>query len=94
MIEVWRALATVTALLLLLFLPGFCWSFLLARGEDIRWPVRLLMSLGLSLVIMPLTVFWLNLATGVPVTVVSLLSITLAMSLVPMGYLAWRRAHQ
>ena len=79
------------SMLLLLVLPGLSWGAVLLQQDAMRWPARLLVSVGLSMVIMPLTVFWLNLTLGVPVTVLSLALMTLSVSAVPGGLLAWKR---
>ncbi|MFC1948303.1 DUF1616 domain-containing protein [Chloroflexota bacterium] len=43
-----------------LFVPGFCWSFLFFKRKSIDLIERIALSFGLSIALVPLTVFWLN----------------------------------
>jgi uncharacterized membrane protein len=43
-----------------LFVPGFCWSFLFFKRKSIDSIERIALSFGLSIALVPLTVFWLN----------------------------------
>lgn len=43
-----------------LFLPGFCWTFLFFDKEEIDIIERVALSFGLSIALVPLMVFYLN----------------------------------
>jgi uncharacterized membrane protein len=43
-----------------LFVPGFCWTFLFFKRKSIDIIERIALSFGLSIALVPLTVFWLN----------------------------------
>jgi uncharacterized membrane protein len=43
-----------------LFVPGFCWSFLFFKRKSIDSIERIALSFGLSIALVPLIVFWLN----------------------------------
>ena len=43
-----------------LFIPGFAWSFMFFRKDEIDWIERIALSFGLSIALVPLTIFWLN----------------------------------
>lgn len=43
-----------------LFVPGFVWSYVFFTRKQIDWIERLALSFGLSIVLVPITVFWLN----------------------------------
>lgn len=43
-----------------LFLPGFAWSWVFFGRDEIDWIERIALSFGLSIALVPLTVFWLN----------------------------------
>ena len=43
-----------------LFVPGFCWSFIFFKRKSIDLIERIALSAGLSITLVPLTVFWLN----------------------------------
>jgi len=46
--------------LLVLFLPGLVWSYVFFAKKSIDWIERSALSLGLSIALVPLVVFWLN----------------------------------
>ncbi|MFH1560397.1 MAG: DUF1616 domain-containing protein [Chloroflexota bacterium] len=74
----------------ILFLPGFSWSLVLLAGQEVGVVGRVATSFGLSLVLVPLTVFWLNLTLGLKVTPLNTVLVTLALSAAPPAYL-WAR---
>lgn len=81
----------VLAGFLAIFLPGFSWSFILMAQQDVGPLARLAASIGLSLVLMPFTVFGLHLTLGVKVTTTSVIIVGLALSAVPLVYIRWHR---
>ncbi len=60
-----------------LLLPGFAWSFVFFKKEEIDAIERLAISFGLSIAIVPLSVFWLNYFLGIKIT---LLNVSLVIS--------------
>ena len=72
---------------MILFLPGFSWSLVLLAGQDVGVVGKLAISFGLSIVLVPLAVFWLNLTLGLKVTPLNTVLITLALSAAPPAYL-------
>jgi uncharacterized membrane protein len=46
--------------LFVLFVPGFAWSYVFFSRKTIDWIERLALSFGLSIALVPLSVFWLN----------------------------------
>jgi uncharacterized membrane protein len=46
--------------LFVLFLPGLAWSYVFFARKNIDWIERLALSFGLSIALVPLSVFWLN----------------------------------
>lgn len=65
LIEILRA---VIAFILVLFLPGFIWSYVFFKREEIDALERLAISFGLSVAIVPLIVFMLNKYFGIKIT--------------------------
>lgn len=61
--------------LFVLFLPGFAWSFVFFKKEEIDWIERVALSFGLSIAMVPLAVFWLNFFLGVRI---NLLNVSIA----------------
>jgi len=43
-----------------LFIPGLAWSYVFFTKKNIDWIERLALSFGLSIALVPLSVFWLN----------------------------------
>ena len=90
-LSILRLVVFGTALVLLA--PGLSWSYLLLRQQEIDLVARVAVSFGLSMVLVPLAVFWLNLTLGVGVTLLNVVLITLTLSAIPPAYLA-ARAYQ
>lgn len=80
-----------------LVMPGLAWSFLffpktraLDSGKDapgIDWIERGALSFGLSIALVPLTVFLLTYFLDVPLTTGNAVLIVLVLTLAPLGYL-------
>lgn len=85
-IEVLRMLA---GFILVLFLPGFAWSYIFFRKNEIDITERIALSFGLSIAMVPLTVFWLNYLFKVKVTFtnVSIVVILLTAIPIPISYI-------
>jgi len=70
----------ILGIIYILFLPGLAWSYVFFRRGEIDPVERLAISFGLSVAIVPLSVFWMNYIfrikiTGVSVTLLVLLLI-------------------
>lgn len=74
-----------------LFLPGFIWSFVFFFKREIDWVERIGLSLGLSIAIVPLTVFWLNWLFHVRITLLNSSLAVLVLSALPAIYLLVKR---
>ena len=46
--------------LFVLFVPGFAWSYVFFKRKNIDGIERIALSFGLSIALVPLSVFWLN----------------------------------
>ena len=55
----------------ILFLPGFVWSYVFFARKSIDWIERVALSFGLSIALVPLTVFWLNWVFDVKITLLN-----------------------
>ena len=75
---------------LFLLAPGLAWGYLFYQRRQVGWIERLVIALGLSLVLIPLAVFWLNLTLGVKVTLLNVMLIVSGLTVVPLAYLALR----
>lgn len=74
-----------------LFLPGFVWSFVFFDGRSRKVDLieRIALSFALSIAIVPLAVFYLNLV-GLPISGVSSFFVVLVLTLVGLGLVWWR----
>jgi len=59
-LPIWQSFRIVFGTVYLLFLPGFVWSWVFWKKGEIEWIERIVLSLALSIGIVPLTVFVLN----------------------------------
>ena len=68
-----QILLIIFALLFTLFLPGFLWSFVFFEKNKIDDIERLAFSFALSVAIVPLVIFYTNIA-GVSITMVTVIT--------------------
>lgn len=75
------------AIIVPFFLPGFAWSFVFLGSKNVWSLERALISFGLSITLVPLTLILLNLFFGVGVT---LLNVSLIIgALIALGGATW-----
>lgn len=89
--DVLIGLRMVFGTVFVLFIPGFAWSFVFFRREEIDWIERIALSFGLSIALVPLTIFWLNSFFDVRITLINSFIVVLILTLVPVIYLLLRR---
>lgn len=65
--------------ILVLFLPGFVWSFVFFKKEEIDVIERIAFSFGLSITLVPLVVFWLNWLLKIKINIVNITTIILVL---------------
>jgi uncharacterized membrane protein len=75
----------ITLLPLVLITPGLAWTFVILPANRVPWPERLGWSIGLSIIVAPLSVFWANLGLGVPVTQWGIALVLLAVTSLPVA---------
>ncbi len=76
--------------LFVLFLPGLAWSFVFFKKEEIDAIERTALSFGLSIAIVPLSVFWLNYFIGVKITLLNVSVIILTLIALAVGIIKKR----
>jgi uncharacterized membrane protein len=74
-----------------LFLPGLAWSVLLFKKGEIDLIERIALSFGLSIAIVPLTVFYFNWFLGVRINLLNVSLITSLLIVIPLAILLARR---
>ena len=75
-----------------LFIPGLAWSYVFFARKRIDWIERIALSFGLSIALVPLSVFWLNWLFHVPITLLSTCFVILGLTAIPIGYLRVRKS--
>lgn len=70
-----------------LFIPGFAWTMVLFRNKIIGLIERIALSFGLSVATVPLTIFFLNRAAGVEITLINSVVAIAGLTMLPItGY--------
>lgn len=80
MVEILEIIRIISGSIFVLFLPGFAWSFIFFKKDEIDWIERIALSFGLSIAIVPLVVFWLNYFLGVKINFLNVSIIILALT--------------
>jgi len=79
--------------LFVLFMPGFAWSFVFfdKTKKEIDWLERVVLSIGLSIVSVPLAVFWFNWVLNIKITLFHTILIVLGLIAVALFWIWGRR---
>jgi uncharacterized membrane protein len=70
----------------LLFIPGFAWSFVFFPRRELDAIERIALSFGLSIAIVPITIFLLNRLAGVAITPLSAAIAVGVLTAIPVAY--------
>ena len=70
--------------IVLLFLPGFVWSYVLFKEREIDFIERIILSFGLSIALVPLTVFILNYTLDVQINLVNFFIASVLWIIIPL----------
>ena len=74
-----------------LFVPGFAWSYVFFGRGKIDWIERVALSFGLSIALVPLTVFWFNWVFNVEISLLNTILLVLAITGVALFWLYARK---
>jgi uncharacterized membrane protein len=74
----------------ILVAPGLAWSYVLFRRGNIDLIERVALSLGLSVAVVPLAVFWLNRLFDLRITLLNVVLVVCALAAVALA-LVWVR---
>jgi uncharacterized membrane protein len=86
------ALRLIFGTVFVLFLPGLAWSFVFFKKEEIDVIERIAISFGLSIAIVPLSIFWLNYFLGMKITQLNVSLVILALIALALGIIKKRDA--
>jgi len=70
----------------ILFLPGFAWSFVFFKKGKIDLIERIALSFGLSIALVPLTVFYLNYLLKVKINLPNVSLVVAALTAIPSAF--------
>ena len=73
----------VPAFILVFFLPGFAWSFVFFRQLSVI--ERVALSFGLSIAVVTLSLFALNMLIGIKITAVNSILVIIVITIVPVA---------
>jgi uncharacterized membrane protein len=75
-----------------LFIPGFAWSYVFFAKKNIDWIERVALSVGLSIALVPLMVFWFNWLLDVKITLLNTSLMVCGLTGVALVWI-WARKH-
>ena len=76
----------------ILFLPGFAWSYVFFARKSIEWIERVALSFGLSIALVPLTVFWINWLFQIRITLLNTSLTVCGLTAIPVAFLVIKRS--
>ena len=82
--------AAIGGLLVVVMAPGLAWSFVFLGWDQVSLVARISVSVGLSMVIVPLTAFFLNVIFGVSITLLNTILISAILTCGPLVYYGWK----
>ena len=74
-----------------LFIPGFVWTYMFFNRNEIDMIERIALSFGLSIALVPLSVFYLNYLLGIKITLVNCSIIVVMLILIPAIWLEMKK---
>jgi len=75
--DIINTIKTIIWCVYILFIPGFIWSYVLFYKSEIDLIERIAVSFGLSVSVVPLTVFWMNYFFKIKITLANVTLIVL-----------------
>ncbi|PPA78865.1 MAG: hypothetical protein C00003105_01040 [ANME-2 cluster archaeon HR1] len=80
-------LRMVLGSIFVLFIPGFAWSFAFFKKEEIDVIERITLSFGLSIALVPLSVFYLNYLFHIKINAVNSFLVIIVLTVIPLVYI-------
>ena len=90
-LEHFPGLRATFGVLLVSFLPGFCWTLVFFRGRQVSVVERIALSFGISIAFVTLFIFAVNRVAGVTINGVNSLVAIVVLIVVPLVYYCVRR---
>ncbi|MBA7672268.1 hypothetical protein ES703_80443 [subsurface metagenome] len=82
-VEGLSVIRAIIGFILVFFLPGFAWTLVFFRGKQINVVERVALSFGLSIAVVTISIFALNLLVGVEITGFNSVLIIVAVTIIP-----------
>ncbi len=76
----------ILGIILVLFLPGFAWTLVFFKGKQINAIERIALSFGLSIAVVTISIFPLNVLIGIKITGFNSLLIIIAVTIIPLVF--------
>lgn len=85
--DILSLLRMVLGSIFVLFIPGFAWSFAFFKKEEIDVIERITLSFGLSIALVPLSVFYLNYLFHIKINAVNSFLVIIVLTVIPLVYI-------
>ncbi len=82
-VEGLSVIRAIIGFILVFFLPGFAWTLVFFRGKQVNVVERVALSFGLSIAVVTISIFALNLLVGVEITGFNSVLIIVAVTIIP-----------
>lgn len=82
-VEGLSVIRAIIGFILVFFLPGFAWTLVFFKGKQINVVERVALSFGLSIAVVTISIFALNLLVGVEITGFNSVLIIVAVTIIP-----------
>ena len=89
--DILEILRMVFGSIFVIFVPGFAWSFVFFAGKNLDWIERVAISVGLSIAIVTLGIFCLNLLFNIKITLLNVSLIVCVLILIPGIYITSKK---
>lgn len=82
-VEGLSVIRAIVGFILVFFLPGFAWTLVFFRGKQVNVVERVALSFGLSIAVVTISIFALNLLVGVEITGFNSVLIIIVVTVIP-----------
>lgn len=73
----------ILGFILIFFLPGFAWTLVFFKGRQINVVERVVLSLGLSIAVVTLSILFMNVVAGIKINATNSVVIIIAIVIIP-----------
>ncbi len=84
-VEGLSVIRAIIGFILVFFLPGFAWTLVFFKGKQVNVVERVALSFGLSIAVVTISIFALNLLVGVEITGFNSVLIIIVVTVIPVA---------